>query len=252
MKDLNSEQNWIYDLIESSDEVDIEEINSEQLSSTISEKKHRELRSVITGVCNCRACRVYRRERQNLTLLTQQAKCADKDLSLEIGLNCILISPTSQDRLIIKQLLELNNFALIPRLSYNDMLAVIKEIDVDLLAMPHCAVSSSGTQIYVTEGSWTSKLSEASITAISSINAFLSCAAALARHSDTIWIFDMPDIAVHRSHLKDFSKKLSQIAMKYSSRLVVITQNPELLAHAENQYVINLTKITPLNRKIIP
>jgi hypothetical protein len=67
-----------------------------------------------------------------------------------------------------------------------------------------------------------------------------------------MWVFDTPDATIHRARLKEFSKKLSQIAMKHCARLVITTQNPESLAHAENQYVIDVTNIKALIKKIIP
>lgn len=252
MKDLNSEQNWIYDLIESSDQntPDIDKISI--ASSSMTEERKRELRSVSAGVCRCRACRVSRRERKDHIDDDRHVSSELGELNFSVGLNCILISPVSQDRLLIKKLAELQDFALIPRLNYGEMLSVMQESDLSFLSTHDCTFFNNRSQIYVSEGSWTCKLSEASMSAVSSLSALLSCEAAISRHRDTLWIFDMPDIAVHRSRLKDFSMKLSQLAMKHSSRLIVTTQNPELLAHAENQYVISVTKIKALNRKITP
>lgn len=252
MKDLNSEQNWIYDLIESSDHspADLEKVTLP--NNTMTEERRRELRSVSAGLCKCRACRAFRREKRDASNETYHVSSELGELNFDIGLNCILVSPVSQDRLLIKQLSELRNFALIPRLKYNEMLSVVATADLNFFSTPDCAFSSNGSQIYVSEGSWTCKLSEASISAVSCICALLSCEAVLSRHRDTMWIFDMPDIAIHRARLKDFSKTLSRVAMKHSAKLIVTTQNPELLAHAENQYVISVTKIKALSRKITP
>lgn len=252
MKELNSEQNWIYDLIESSDQAEISESHPLIANNALSEEKHREARKVKAGLCSCRACRVSRRERVDDNHITQHISTEIGELNFDIGLNCILIPPFSKDRLIIKKLIELENVAQIPRLSYNEMISVLKTIDIDSLSSSNCEFTNRGSQIYVSEGSWICKLSEASVSAISSISAFLSCEAALSRYKDTVWVFDTPDASIHRARLKEFSKKLSQIAMKHRARLVITTQNPESLAHAENQYVIDVTNIKALIKKIIP